>query len=174
MTAPPGSRRPPRARRVRTDARWDWVDLRLLPAAGTVWVVTLVTPRLAPALSLAVGGGAAVVGAVLLSRWRRGGAGRAAVLAGCLAALTVAAVLGGVRAQLDGSSPLRPLAARESVAPVVLRVDDDPRPLSGAGAPRVLVAATVQEVDGRPIRAARVLLFGPAIYAELQDRVTVR
>uniref|UniRef100_UPI00110CB18D ComEC/Rec2 family competence protein n=1 Tax=Modestobacter altitudinis TaxID=2213158 RepID=UPI00110CB18D len=146
--------------RVRARQRWSWVDLRLVPPAGTVWVGTLAARGLPVGPLLAVAGGAAAA-AVLLLRTSRQRSGAAAVV-GCLAALTVLGAVAAVRAEGRTASPLPGLAAQEAVVPVVVELDEDPRPLAGAGAPRVLVPATATEVDGRRTRGDPVLVFGPA------------
>jgi competence protein ComEC len=144
--------------------RWSWIDLRLVPAAVTVWALTLVAPGWAPAPLIVTGVACAVAGVLLL----RGSTGapprqRAArtVAVGCLAAATVVTVATAVRAAERADSPLRRLAAEGTVTAVVLRVDEPPRPLTGAVAPRVLVAATVREAAGRPVGSGAVLVFGP-------------
>ncbi len=158
----PDGRAGSRAQGISTRQRWSWVDLRLVPPAGTVWLGTLAARGLPPGPVLAVAGGAAAAAVLLLraSRGRSGAAG--AVVVGCLAALTVVGAVSAVRAQERTASPLPGLAARAAVVPVVAELDDDPRPLTGAGEPRVLVPATVTEVDGRRTRGDPVLVFGPA------------
>jgi competence protein ComEC len=155
-----------RVRRQVTTDRWSWVDLRLVPPAVTVWLLTLVT-RTWPATPLVASTiGCAVLATVLLVRGRTPGPARPrarqAVAVTCLAAATVVSASAAVRAGDRADSPLVQLAAAGAISPVLLRVDDDPRPLSGAGEPRVLVAATVQEAAGRPVRSGAVLIFGPA------------
>ena len=61
-----------RVRRQRADGRWSWVDLRLVPAAATVWALTLVAPSLSAPVLGAGAVGCAGAAAVLLRR----GAGR--------------------------------------------------------------------------------------------------
>ncbi|MCW2678578.1 MAG: Competence protein ComEC, partial [Modestobacter sp.] len=77
-----------RVRRRVTADRWSWIDLRLVPAAVTVWTLSLVTRGWAPAQLVVTGVAGAVAGALLL----RGNAAapprrRAAraVAVGCLA-----------------------------------------------------------------------------------------
>ncbi|CCH87178.1 ComEC/Rec2-related protein (modular protein) [Modestobacter italicus] len=160
MTAP---RSGPPVRRVRSRERWSWVDLRLVPPAGTVWAGTLAARGLPAGPSLAVAAGAAVAAGLLLLRTARGRSGPAgAVAVGCLAALTVVGAVAAVRAEARTASPLPGLAARAAVVPVVVELDDDPRPLTGAGEPRVLVPATATEVDGHRTGGDPVLVFGPA------------
>lgn len=152
-------------RQVTTD-RWSWLDLRLVPPAGTVWLLTLLsrtwTPR--PLITAAVG--CAAIGAALLVRGRAGGSdrlrGARAVAIACLAAATAVSATAAARAVQRADSPLARLASTGSTAPVLLRLDDDPRPLAGMGQPRVLVAATVSVIDGQPVRGGVVLVFGPA------------
>jgi competence protein ComEC len=142
--------------------RWSWVDLRLVPAAATVWALTLAAPQLPPALLGAGAVGCAGAAVVLLRRGDRHGGRRTALVVGCLAAATAVSAAAAVRAADRAASPLPELAALQAVVPVVVELTDDPHPLAGAGAPRVLVAADVREVDGAAARAGSVLVFGPA------------
>ncbi|WP_246078566.1 ComEC/Rec2 family competence protein [Modestobacter excelsi] len=158
----PDRRARPRVQRVRTQQRWSWVDLRLVPPAVTVWVGTLAARGLPAGPLLGVAGGAAAAAVLLLRTSRNRSGAAAAVVVGCLAALTVVGAVAAVRAQGRTASPLPGLAAREAVVPVVVELDEDPRPLAGAGEPRVLVPATATEVDGRRTRGNPVLVFGPA------------
>jgi competence protein ComEC len=135
------------------------VDLRLVPPAATTWAASLLAPSLPVPVLCGAAGVAAIGAAGLLLAPRRGAAG--AVVVACLAALTVAGAVAAVRGQARESSPLPELAAREAVVTVVVEIDDDPRLLVGAGSPRVLVPAGVNEVEGRAGGGA-VLLFGPA------------
>ncbi|SDY07986.1 competence protein ComEC [Modestobacter sp. DSM 44400] len=149
-----------------TTDRWSWVDLRLVPPAVTVWLLTLVARTWAPATLGVLAVGCAVLATVLLVRGRRPGLARwparAAVAVACLAAATAVSATAAARAADRAGSPLAQLAAEEAIAPVLVRVDDDPRPLSGMGKPRVLIAATVEEAAGLPVRGGAVLVFGPA------------
>jgi competence protein ComEC len=159
-------------RRARTEQRWSWVDLRLVPAAGTVWALTLAAPHVPVAVLLTGAAGAAVGGAVVLVRSRRAAA---SVLLTCLAAVTLAGTAAAVREHARSVSPLAGLAERQAVVPVVLELSDDPRQLAGAGLPRVLVRADLVEAGGLPIGGAPVLLFGPAgEWAGLLPGQTVR
>ncbi|MGY1750065.1 ComEC/Rec2 family competence protein [Modestobacter sp. SYSU DS0511] len=144
--------------RVRAAGRWRWLDLRLVPVAATVWLLTLAAPLLSPGLLRGLAGGAAAVAVVLLASRR---AGAALVLVGCLAAITVTGAVAGVRSQARDDSPLTGLAARGAVVSVAFALSSDPRPLAGSPE-RVLVTGRVSEVDGHPTGGARVLLFGPA------------
>ncbi|MCW2508850.1 MAG: hypothetical protein JWP68_1998 [Modestobacter sp.] len=149
-------------RRIRTEQRWSWVDLRLAPPAGTVWVATVLSQRLSVGLLLgtAVTGAAGAAALLVRSRGRSGAA--SAVVVGCLAALTLVGAMAAVRVQTRAGSPLPGLAADGAVVPVVVELADDPRVLAGAGAPRVLVRGSVTEADGRRVGGDPVLLFGPA------------
>ena len=152
-------------RRRQTADRWSWVDLRLVPAAATVWTLTLLAPLLSAEALGALAAGCTAVSVVLLRRRSRGaprGRDRRALLVGCLAAATAVSAVAAVRAAERAASPLPGLAAAQAVVPVLVELADDPRRLAGAGGQRVLVAADVREVDGAAVRAAPVLLFGPA------------
>ncbi|WP_460683004.1 ComEC/Rec2 family competence protein [Modestobacter lapidis] len=141
------------------------MDLRLVPAAATVWALTLA----APSLPVGVLGGCAVGCAGAAAFLLRGGAGRSprwsgrrAIAVGCLAAAIAVSAAAAVRAADRATSPLPELAELGAVVPVVVELADDPRPLAGAGGPRVLVAADVREVSGAEVPAGSVLVFGPA------------
>jgi competence protein ComEC len=143
------------------DARWAWVDLRLVPVAGTIWAVSLLAP-LAPPVGW---GAAAFVAAALALVLTRRPMSRSAVVLAVLAAFTVTAGTSAVRGAAREHSPLRPVAEAEETVVVVLEIDGDPHVLTGAGPPRVIVDATVttlveQDVSHR-LRSA-VLLFAPA------------
>ena len=162
---------------MRSEQRWSWVDLRLVPAAGTIWLLTLAAPHLpvrlllATAVAAALGGGLVLV----LARRRTAGGAAAAVLVACLAAVTLAGAASAVRGHERAVSPLAGLADRQAVVPVLLQLDDDPRLLAGAGLPRVLVHGSLGEAGGHPLRGDPVLLFGPAEeWAGLLPGQTVR
>ena len=144
------------------DQRWTWLDLRLVPSAATVWALALATPVVPQTALVAAAGAGAVAGTVLLVRYRGGGGAAVGVLVAVLAALVVGGTLGAVRASARAGSPLPGLAGRDAVVVVVLQVDDDPRPLSAAGEPRVLVAGGVTRADGHQVGGDPVLVFGPA------------
>jgi competence protein ComEC len=148
-------------RRIRTEQRWSWVDLRLVPPAVTVWAFTLIARGLSPGLLLGLAVAATTGAGALLVRSRGRAGATSAVVVGCLAALTVVGAVSAVRAHARATSPLPELAARGAVVPVVVQLDDDPRVLAGAGAPRVLVRGSVTEVAGRSAGGDAVLLFGP-------------
>ena len=106
-------------------SRWSWVDLRLVPAAVTVWAGCLLAPYLAVSVLAACAGGAVVLASVLaaVSRARRQAA--AAVVLGILAALAVTSATAAVRGAARESSPLRSVAdAGRSVAVVLALVGD--------------------------------------------------
>jgi competence protein ComEC len=172
---------PPRAavRRARTQQPWAWLDLRLVPAAGTVWLLTLVAPHAPVRLLLTTAAVGALGGAAVLAGNRRATtvrrAGVASVLLGCLAAVTLTGAAAAVRGHARAVSPLTAAAEQQATVPVVLELDDDPRLLAGAGVPRVLVRAGVSEVGGRPLGGDPVLLFGSAEdWAGLLPGQTVR
>ena len=148
----------PRLVRRFAEERWSWLDLRLVLPAGVLWVVTLAAAGSGARSQLAGVLGAGLV-AALLSRSRRPAAG---VALGCLAAVALGCAAGAVRADLAAASPLHRLAEQHATVPVVLRVADRPRPVGGAGPPRVLVPATVTRVDERDVRDQPVLVFGAA------------
>src|SRR3954452_13248932 len=155
--------RPPSAvRRRRSQARWSWLDLRLLPPAATIWAATLLMPSLPAVVLLTLTTAGAVGAAPLLIRSRNRGAPAGTVLVGCLAALTVVGAVSAARAQARSVSPLPGLAAAGSVVAVVIRLDDDPRLLAGAGPSRVMVRASVTEAAGSRVGGDRVLVFAPA------------
>jgi competence protein ComEC len=127
--------------------------------------MTLLAPALPIRLLGAVGIGCAGAAAVLLRRGEQGRGrrtGRRAIAVGCLAAATAVSATAAVRAGSRAASPLPELAAAQAVVPVVVELTDDPRPLTGAGAPRVLVAADVHQVSGVPVPTGPVLVFGSA------------
>src|SRR4051794_10918037 len=156
------ARRPVAVFRVRTTERWTWVDLRLVPAAATVWAATLTAQALPTGALLGMALAGAVVAAVLLAGSRGSSGAVCTVLVGCLAALTVVAAVAAVRAHARAGSPLPALAAEGAATTVVIELGDDPRVLAGAGASRVLVPALVTEVAGRRVDGDPVLVFGPA------------
>ncbi len=149
------------------------MDLRLVPPALTVWACTLLAPWSSPPVLGAVAAGCAGGAAVLLRRAGRDlprrGPGRPVrsrngvfLAVGCLAAAAAVSAVAAVRAAERSASPLPGLAAAEAVVPVVVQLTDDPRPLTGAGAPRVLVAADVRQVAGAAVPDTPVLVFGAA------------
>jgi competence protein ComEC len=148
---------------VRTaQERWSWVDLRLAPAAATVWGATLLAPLLpVPVLAGAVP--AAVLTAVWVSRRSRSPA--AVVLLGVLAALAVTATTAAVREAARQASPLAGAAEGRRTVELDLELDGDPTAVRGVGPPRVVVEATVTALDDGGTRTRlddAVVLFGPA------------
>ena len=143
-------------------SRWVWVDLRLAPAALTVWGGCLVAPYLTPALLAACAGGAVVAAvAVATGTPRRPGA-VVAVLLGVLAAIAVTATSASLRGAAREASPLRPLAESGRTVTAVLHLDGDPHRLPGAGEVRVVADATVTvltDTRGTLRLDAPVLLF---------------
>ncbi|WP_158657671.1 ComEC/Rec2 family competence protein, partial [Blastococcus saxobsidens] len=144
---------------ARGDARWQWLDLRLWPAAATVWAVTLLAPHLAAGVLGALAAGALLLGAVPL---RRSGA---SVAVGVLAAVVVTAGTAAVRTGVREGAPLREAAEARATVELTLTVTGTPHRLTGGGPPRVVLDADVDEVDlggGRQRSGAAVLLFAPA------------
>lgn len=140
--------------------RWLWTDVRLVPAAGAVWAVSLAAPFLAPALLAA---GAAAAAAAGWCARRRATAG-AAILLAVLAAVAVTCGTSAVRGAARETSPLVAEADRHGTITVDLELDSDPHVLTGSGRPRIVADATVTRVhDGAVVRhlAAAVLLFAP-------------
>ncbi|SDF49538.1 competence protein ComEC [Blastococcus aurantiacus] len=142
------------------DGRWQWLDLRLVPAAGAVWAVSLTAPFLAPWL-LAAGAVAALCAAACLRRRRTVAA---TVLLAVLAAVAVTCGTSAVRGAAREASPLRGPADAHRAVEVDLRLDGDPHLLTGSGRPRIVADATVtalhEEEHVRRLDAA-VLLFAP-------------
>ncbi|MCZ2837028.1 DNA polymerase III subunit delta [Modestobacter sp. VKM Ac-2985] len=152
---------------MQTTDRWSWLDLRLVPPALSVWVLTLLAPHLPVGLLLALAAASALGAAALLLAGRshravvrRQVAARGVVI-GCLAAVTVTGATSAVRAQARAAAPLLAFADRGAVVEVFLELTDDPRPVAGAGAARVLVhgkaSPAADRTGGDP-----VLLFGAA------------
>jgi len=142
--------------------RWSWVDLRLAPAAATVWGATLLAPLLpVPVLAGAVP--AAVAAAVWVSRRRRSPA--AVVLLGVLAALAVTTATAAVREAARAASPLAEVAEGRRTVELQLELDGDPTAVRGVGPPRVVAEATVTALEDGGARTRlddAVVLFGPA------------
>ncbi|HEY0812871.1 MAG TPA: ComEC/Rec2 family competence protein [Pseudonocardia sp.] len=140
-------------------------DLRLVPAAATVWAVTALGLGLGPSTAGAVAllaGGLAVV----LHRGRRTPV--LVAVAGCAAA---AGVVVGAHTLLVLSHPLHDLAQRGAAATLRVVLRDDPRavrtsaPSGGPAAARVVVAADLVEATAGPGHwsgGGRVLLLAPA------------
>ena len=140
-------------------SRWTWVDLRLVPAATSVWVVCLLAPHFSPLRLAAFAGGTAVVAVVVALVMKRRAS---AVLLSILAALTVTAVMGAVRGASREASPLRSLAEAGRAVTVVLHLDGEAHLLAGPGGPRFIADATVtalSDEQGTHRFASPVLLF---------------
>jgi competence protein ComEC len=142
--------------------RWTWVDLRLVPAATTVWGSCLVASYLsAPRLgALSVGATLLAMGVAALTR--RKPVAAAGVVLGVLAALAVTSGMAAVRGAVREASPLRSSAESGRAVAVVLHLDGSPHRLTGPGTPRFIADAHVTRlVDGpRAYRLdAAVLLF---------------
>ncbi len=142
------------------DGRWQWLDLRLVPAAGAVWAISLAAPFVAP--WLLAGGAVGALGAAEYARRR--GTGAATALLAVLAAVAVTCGTSAVRGAARESSPLRGPADAHGSLTVDLRLDGDPHLLTGSGRPRIIADATVTAMHGeqevRHLDAA-VLLFAP-------------
>ncbi|MCZ2814984.1 ComEC/Rec2 family competence protein [Modestobacter sp. VKM Ac-2984] len=151
---------------MQTTDRWSWLDLRLVPPALTVWVLTLLAPHLPAGLLLALAAASALGAAGLLLAGRSHGARRQlaarGVVIGCLAAVTVTGATSAVRAQARAAAPLLAIADRGSVVEVLLELTDDPRPVAGAGAARVLVHGIASLPGDETGGGDPVLLFGAA------------
>ena len=148
--------------KARPASRWTWVDLRLAPAALTVWAGCLVAPYLSPVPLAACAGGAAFAATAVAHRAGKGSRPAAAVVLGVLAALAVTAASAAVREAAREASPLRPFAESGRAVTAVLHLDGDPHRLSGDGEPRVVADATVTvlaDVERTHRLAAPVLLF---------------
>ena len=130
-------------------SRWSWLDLRLVPAAATVWACCLLAPFLAPLRLAACAGGAAVLAILVAVATRRRPGAAAAVVLGILAALAVTAATAAVRGAGREASPLRAFAESGRSVTAVLHLDGDPHRLPGAGEPRVIVDATVISLTDR-------------------------
>ena len=154
----------------RPASRWTWVDLRLVPAAVTVWAGCLMAPFLPVSVLVACTCGAVVLALALTAAGQRRPQAAAAVALGILAALAVTSAAAAVRGAARESSPLRSFADSGRSVTVVLALVGDAHRLAGAGAPRVIADATVIELaDGQRTHRldARVLLFASG--TEWQD-----
>jgi competence protein ComEC len=142
--------------------RWRWLDLRLVPVAGTVWGATLGATWLSAPVLTGVAVGAALL-AVLPARRRTPVAG---VVAAALLALAVTGACSALRAAAREGSPLHDPSVAGRVVVTVLRVDGDPRPVTGsAGPPRVVVDATavrLELTDRTVVLRDAVVVFGTA------------
>jgi competence protein ComEC len=145
---------------VPLEGRWQWLDLRLVPAAAAVWAVCLAAPFLDPWPLVA--GAVGALGAAECAR-RRSTAGATTLLA-VLAAVALTCGTAAVRGAAREASPLRAPADAHGAATVDLRLDGDPHLLAGSGRPRIVADATVialhEEGQVRHLDAA-VLLFAP-------------
>jgi competence protein ComEC len=136
--------------RVRAAARWTWVDLRLAPAALSVWAGCLAAPYLSPAALACCAAGAVVVAVAVAATTRRRSSTAATVALGVLAALAVTATTASLRGAAREASPLRPFAESGRTLTAVLHLDGDPHRLAGAGEVRLVADATVTGLtDGR-------------------------
>ncbi|MPQ97464.1 MBL fold metallo-hydrolase [Modestobacter sp. I12A-02628] len=161
-------------RRAAPDGRWSWLDARLVPAAATVWAVTLAAARVSPVVLAGVALGAGAAAARVLGsarpRWPRAGRHpewrRPAAVALVLTALAVTCALGAVRGQLQRESAVHPVAAAGGTVVAELVLRSDPRPLPTAGPGRAIADADLTRLDqgGRStgLGGDPVLLFVPA------------
>ena len=140
------------------------LDLRLVSAAGSLWLTVALLVQHASRVSVAVAATTAVLipaASLAVTRWP-GAASRVAAVT--LAAAATGAVVTALHTGVRDASPLRDLEAhgRDIVIEAVLT--DDPRLFQGRwgpGSERVSVPATVRAVDGTPSRG-RVRLKAPA------------
>lgn len=138
-------------------------DLRLVPAASAVWLVTWLGLRMSATGSFVMAGIAALTAGVALVLGLRGSA-IVALAAGCAAAGALAVAM---RVMARDGSPLANLARRHEAARLRVTVSDDPRLLAADhfGRSEVEVPATVHgaSVSGQTWRlSAKVLVFAPA------------
>ncbi|SNS64269.1 competence protein ComEC [Geodermatophilus saharensis] len=140
--------------------RWTWLDLRLVPVAAAVWLVTLAAVAVPPVVPAAVAAAAVLAGLIVSRRRHRAGA---LVVLAVLAAVATAAGVAAVRGAARAASPLAGAAGERSVT-VLLEVDGDPRRVGSAAAPRLVLDATVTAVDDdrRTVHlSAAVVVFAP-------------
>lgn len=140
------------------------LDVRLVPAAATAWVVTVVGIRWGAVASLCavVAAVACALGAAAAARrWPRSDAATPAVVPGIVAVAAVGlafAVATGLRV---ADVAAHPAATRHgTVARVVVTVTDTPRPIAGS---RVMFRASLDVLDGAP-SSGRVVVFASAGY----------
>ena len=146
----------------RPASRWTWVDLRLVPAALSVWAGCFVAPQLSISVLVACAVGAVTTALAVAAATRGRSRAAVAVVLGILAALAAVAVVAAVRGAAREASPLRACADTGRSVTVVLRLDGDAHRLAGAGAPRFIADATVAALTdgGRTTRLhAPVLLL---------------
>jgi competence protein ComEC len=142
-------------------ARWTWLDLRLAPVAGSIWLGCLLAPNLPPVALMAVAAAATTLGFVLRCR----SAATTGLVVGLLGGIVLTAGVGAVRGAAREGSPLRDAARAERALSVVLELDGDPHVLRAAGPPRIVADATVTALEDGATRyrlRAGVLLFAPA------------
>lgn len=159
---------------VATTGRWTWTDLRLVPAAGVVWLVVLAGPRITTGGLVGLAACAVLV-ALSVRRYRTA---RARVLLAVLAALAVAAGMSAVRSAAREASPLVSAARAGSSAEVVLSIDGAARTVRGKGASRVVIPGTLRRFRiGNSATDVReqVLVFAPLEgWSRLVPGTTVR
>ncbi|SDY14424.1 competence protein ComEC [Amycolatopsis xylanica] len=146
-------------------------DLRLVPAAISIWLGTLACAMFGWWMALVCGALSALTAIVVIVRFRGRdptffAMGAALLVCGLVMACPLAIRL--LRAEQDA---VRPLAARGDTAVVRVALTDRPRPIRGAGfagmqagVRSVLLAAELErvEVAGRPVASTgRVLLIAP-------------
>lgn len=151
-------------------------DLRLVPVAVAIWLLTLIGLHLPPSGSFLLAGVAALVALV---GFRRGGRTAAALLlaAGCGAAAATAI---GVRMLGRDASPLVGMAQRHESATVRVVLTSDPRPLGAGfgGVPRYVIDVSPRSVlvQGRNWRVSgsMVLLASGSEWGALLPSQSVR
>ncbi|MGY1752414.1 ComEC/Rec2 family competence protein [Blastococcus sp. SYSU D01042] len=151
---------PPRQVLAPANGRWRWTDLRLVPAAGAVWAVSLAAPFPGPWVLGTVSAVAALAGWCV----RRRGTAQATLLLAVLAAVAVTCGTSAVRVAARDTSPLTTWAEQRRTLAVELELDADPHLLTGSGRPRLVADATVTAVhEGTQLHRldVPVLLFAP-------------
>lgn len=137
-------------------------DLRLAAGGLAAWLTVIGTLALPASAGIATGI-VALVGAAAAAASRRAPAATLTLVLGCAGAAALATA---VRLAAAEDSPLTALARERASIAADLVVSEDPRPLrSGAGPPRVAVAATMEHVAaaGRAWSlSGRVLVLAPA------------
>lgn len=136
-------------------------DVRLVPAAATAWVVTVVGIRWGAVASLCavVVAVAGALGAAAAARRRlRSDAAASAVVPGVVAVAAVGLAFVIATGLRVADVAAHPAAERHgTVARVVVTVTDTPRPIAGS---RLMFRATLDVLDGVP-SSGRVVVFAP-------------
>ncbi|MEC3977274.1 ComEC/Rec2 family competence protein [Amycolatopsis sp. H20-H5] len=150
---------------------WRSHDLRLVPAALTLWAAALTGLLWGWWSALACGAAGVALSIGLLRSARRGRPRRFAVAAVLLLCGLVAAGPVALRIHDSATDPVREPAVHGTPAVLRVMITERPRPVRSAGyadqqagTRSVVVAARIEtaEVDGRPLAStARVLLLAP-------------